>query len=53
MVDDERSYVQQRAEIEVERARMAIAPGAAIAHRQLAQAYPSRIAADGPAAETS
>ena len=49
MRDDDRSYFQHRAEVEIERARTAKEPAAAAAHHQLAQAYLSKIAANNPA----
>jgi hypothetical protein len=43
MFADDRSYFPYRAEIEVERAQEATAPGAVQAHYELAEAYLARL----------
>ena len=46
MLKDDRSYYQRRAEVEVERARMATVAQAQRAHSTLAEAYRNRLASD-------
>jgi hypothetical protein len=46
MFEDDRSYYQHRAAVEVERARMATIPHVQQAHYKLAAAYRSRLASD-------
>jgi hypothetical protein len=46
MFDDDRSYYQHRAEVEVERAQLATVPSVVRAHYLLAEAYLGKIAAD-------
>jgi hypothetical protein len=46
--EDDRSYFQHRAEVEVERAQAAILPSVVQAHYQLAEAYLGKLAADKP-----
>ena len=54
MFQDDRSYYQHRAEVEVERAQAATAPGAVRAHYQLAEAYLDKLAvAEGTMAEAA
>lgn len=43
MHEDDRSYYQHPAAIETERARSATVPSAAMAYRQLAEAYLGRL----------
>ena len=45
MFDDDVSYYQHRAEIEVERAQQATSPEVVRVHHQLAEAYLDRLAA--------
>ena len=48
MVEDDRSYYQHRAEIEVERAQRATVPSVVQAHYRLAEAYFDKLAAGEP-----
>jgi hypothetical protein len=44
MFEDDRSYYQHRAEVEIERAQQATQPCAVKAHYQLAEAYLDKLA---------
>jgi len=46
MLKDDRSYYQRRAEVEVERARLATVPHVQQAHHTLAEAYRSKLASE-------
>jgi hypothetical protein len=46
--EDDRSYFQHRAEVEVERAQAAILPSVVRAHYQLAEAYLGKLGTDKP-----
>ncbi|WP_425228870.1 hypothetical protein [Sphingomonas sp.] len=48
MFEDDRSYYQHRAEVEIERAQSATVPSVVQAHYQLAEAYLGKIAANEP-----
>jgi hypothetical protein len=48
MLEDDRSYFQHRAEVEVERAQAAILPSVVQAHYQLAEAYLNKLATGEP-----
>ena len=51
MFEDDKSYYQHRAEVEIERAQQATLPQAVRAHYQLAEAYFSKLAAIEPATD--
>jgi hypothetical protein len=46
MFEDDRSYYQHRAEVEIERAQLATVPSVVQAHYQLAEAYLGKLASD-------
>jgi hypothetical protein len=48
MFEDDRSYYQHRAEVEIERAQLATVPNVVQAHYQLAEAYFSKLAPNEP-----
>jgi hypothetical protein len=48
MFEDDRSYYQHRAEVEIERAQLATVPSVVQAHYQLAEAYFGKLASDEP-----
>jgi hypothetical protein len=48
MFEDDRSYYQRRAEVEIERAQLATVPSVVQAHYKLAEAYFSKLASDEP-----
>jgi hypothetical protein len=48
MFEDDRSYYQHRAEIEVERAQTATLPSVVQVHYQLAEAYLGKLATNEP-----
>lgn len=48
MFEDDRSYFQHRAEVEIERAQQAELPRAVAVHYQLAEAYLAKLAAFTP-----
>ena len=48
MFEDDRSYFQYRAEMEIEQAQKATLPKVVAAHYQLAEAYLGKIAATEP-----
>lgn len=48
MFDDDRSYYQHRAEVEIERAQGATRPEVVRVHYQLAEAYLDRLASVEP-----
>ena len=49
MFEDDRSYYQHRAEVELEIAQRATAPEAVKAHHLLAEAYLEKLASTAPA----
>lgn len=51
MLQDDRSYFQHRAEVEIERAQQATLPSVVQAHHQLAKAYLEKLASFGSADE--
>jgi hypothetical protein len=53
MLQDERSYYQYRAEVELERAQAATVPVAVRAHYQLAEAYLAKVSAEHVKADAS
>lgn len=48
MFEDDISYYQHRAEVEIERAKEAAVPEAVAVHYQLAEAYRNKVALAGP-----
>lgn len=48
MFEDDRSYYQQRAEVELECAQKATVPAVVRAHHQLAEAYLERLSSAAP-----
>jgi hypothetical protein len=48
MFEDDRSYYQRRAEVEIERAQLATVPSVVQAHYKLAEAYFGKLASDEP-----
>ena len=48
MFENDRSYYQHRADIEIERAQSATVPSVVQAHYQLAEAYLGKLASDQP-----
>jgi hypothetical protein len=48
MFEDDRSYYQHRAEVEVERAQAATLPAVVQVHYRLSEAYLAKLASDEP-----
>jgi hypothetical protein len=48
MFEDDRSYYQHRAEVEVERAQAATLPAVVQVHYHLSEAYLAKLASDEP-----